>query len=70
MKRILLFLLILGCTSVTEAQDTVRYGDPWYQFVPLPNLLRDITNYSVLEGDGPCYPNGNRRQYLGYKNNG
>ena len=70
MKRILLFLLVFGSTSVTEAQDTVRYGDPWYQFVPLPNLLRDITNSSVLEGDGPCYPNGNRRKYLGYKNNG
>ena len=53
MKRMLLFLLILGCTSVTEAQDTVRYGDPWYQFNPLPRLLR-YEHYSPLDGDGPC----------------
>ena len=46
MKKILLFLFVFELIGVADAQDTVRYGDPWYQFVPLPNLLRVITNYS------------------------
>ena len=70
MKKIVLFLFLASAmTASLQAQDTVRYGDPWYQFNPLPRLLR-YENSSVLEGDGPCYPNGNRRKYLGYKNNG
>ena len=67
----LTFVFLLGgLFSVAKGQDTVRYGDPWYQFNPLPRLLR-YEHYSPLDGDGPCsYLSGtHRRFYLGYKNN-
>lgn len=71
MKKMLIsicLMCILG--AVSSAQDTVRYGDPWYAFYPLPSLW-----------DGSTYPNGNitsfcgndslfpEHCYIGYPNN-
>ncbi len=42
---------------VVEAQDTVRYGDPWYAFNPLPPLVRPNHNNEQLACGNPFYIN-------------
>ena len=38
MKKFFFFLAIVTLTVSAWAQDTVRYGDPWYAFNPMPVL--------------------------------
>ena len=40
MKKIAIFLIFVVAGIAAEAQDTVRYGDPWYMFKPMPALKR------------------------------
>lgn len=69
MKKILLFLFIFELIGVADAQDTVRYGDPWYEFNPLPNLIDTVHPAGGLFAS-INYSNGFRhRYYLGYPNN-
>jgi len=70
MKKLFLFLLTITALScVSYSQDTVRYGDPWYQFNLLPPLTvnsmyayTDLSTYYMC-GEGGHY----MRAYLGYE---
>ena len=44
MKKVVLLLLV-ACAASSWAQDTIRYGDPWYMFRPMPSMLF-TTNYN------------------------
>jgi len=52
MKKIAIFLIFVVAGIATEAQDTVRYGDPWYMFKPMPALKRDHYEARRLRNDG------------------
>ena len=66
MKKFILSFLFVACLiPAALSQDTVRYGDPWYAFNPLPNLIGP--NYSGLLFPTTSYPNEEARTYLGYK---
>lgn len=71
MRRILLlFLLLLQIGTIYAQKDTVRYGDPWYQFNPLSThtsyfpptshwrqvlAVNDIQVYSNINAKFPVY---------------
>ena len=66
MKKFILSFLFVACLiPAALSQDTVRYGDPWYAFNPLPNLIEPspILNIYEITRD----PNEEYRTYLGYK---
>ena len=66
MKKFILSFLFVACQiPAALSQDTVRYGDPWYAFNPLPNLIgpSPILNIYEITRD----PNEEYRTYLGYK---
>lgn len=52
MKKIAFFLIFVVAGIAAEAQDTVRYGDPWYIFKPMPALKRDHYEARRLRNDG------------------
>ncbi len=52
MKKIAIFLIFVVAGITAEAQDTVRYGDPWYIFKPMPALKRDHYEARRLRNDG------------------
>ena len=68
-KFFLLLVLIAGTAPASFAQDTVRYGDPWYQFSPLPplpeNSMHPCSDLGTLQ---LCEVGDVARRYLGYEN--
>ena len=57
MKKIAIFLIFVVAGIATEAQDTVRYGDPWYMFKPMPPLIPETSaNTQVLPFKWQYYP--------------
>ena len=72
MKKICLSLVVLlGIVSAGKSQDTVRYGDPWYQFYPLPPLIENSLRPCSFTGTAPpCEPLTESwdfcRSYFGY----
>ena len=68
MKKFILSFLFVACLiPAALSQDTVRYGDPWYAFNPLPNLIGP--SYSGILFMWSNHPNEEARTYLGYKDN-
>ena len=68
-KPVFLLVFIALFLGSPFAQDTVRYGDPWYAFNPLPAIPtggRNIVSPCSPLIQGNCQPN---RIYLGYPNN-
>lgn len=57
MKKIAIFLIFVVAGIAAEAQDTVRYGDPWYIFKPMPPLMPETSaNTQVLPFKWQYYP--------------
>ena len=54
MKRIVLLASLLISVFALRAQDTVRYGDPWYGFNPITHIYPPDVPYSWWHG-GICY---------------
>ncbi len=68
MKKFIFSILFIACLAPAAlSQDTVRYGDPWYAFNPLPNLTGP--NYIGNLFMWSNHPNEEARTYLGYKDN-
>ena len=68
---LIIWLSVLFCMTgrAVNAQDTVRYGDPWYAFNPLPNVTSDLPRSGVAPAPwmmGSDYTD--YRMYYGYEN--
>ena len=67
MKRIIVVLFVLTAASIATAQvDTLEYGDPWYQFNPLPpqDLYFSLTGgYDMPPIQFQSYPNMDNTLY-------
>ena len=68
MKKIVLFLYLASAlTTSLQAQDTVRYGDPWYQFNPLPSLIPGTMSADYGFFRNITCDNDDMKGYLGYE---
>ena len=70
MKKLLLLVGILFIFTHLRAQDTVRYGDPWYTFNPAPILHQGSVGYCFFVPENmadtyviQAYPNNNNVIY-------
>ena len=69
MKKFFVFFILLHLCSLANAQDTVRYGDPWYAFNPLPSVS-SVSQNAVNRDSYVLLANcGTGRTYLGFQNN-
>jgi len=55
MKRLVLLLLVGFATSIW-AQDTIRHGDPYYLFHPMPDTLNNVNGTDVFFTRGLALP--------------
>ena len=68
-KPVFLLVFIALFLGSPFAQDTVRYGDPWYQFYSAPDFAPNSGCGPASSYTGIC-GNYDIREYLGYINEG
>ena len=70
MKRSLVFLFLAWVLFSAQAQDTVRYGDPWYAFNPMPVLRAQGYGHPSVSPSNPFAPMEflSEMQYQAYRN--